>query len=994
MTQPLQTEAIKNFLTHRTHKDLADLYGANMEVQVMAAQDEGTVTGGEYMGHTWRGFTDGTQVWKSIRIPLGANSVEKCHYSPKPMSWDLSLHCEGIGLTGWDWEAKVSRWVGFDFDAMIGHSTKHDKRLSDEELTKLEAVVREVPWVTLRRSTGGRGLHIYVMLDGVPTATHTEHAALARSILGLLAAETGHPLHAAVDICGHVLWVWHRKMTATNGGLQLLKQGTSLSKVPQNWKDHLDVVTGKRKRSVPSFIKDGNREGLEKIFEQLSGQNVKAILDEQHQSLIKFLQESDLLYWFDPDNHMLVTHTASLAKAHTQLGLKGVFKTIATGTDANDHNCFMYPIKNGAWAVRRYSPGVAEAETWSQDGNGWTKCYFNREPDLRTAAQAFGGVENKNGEFIFTDAETAAKAATQLGARIELNPIFSQRPTRFSLMKDGRLHVQLVHEAGDKPENMLGWHTEKGHWKRIFEIRRNPEDALSAAAINCDSDIRHIVANGEDYGWAIHTSGWQIEPLTHVKIHLAGLGLKPQEINQCLGSAISNPWKMVNRPFEPEYPGEREWNKDAVQFRWPPSPPGDTIPTFPTWDKVLRHCGEGLDTAIAADAWCSRNGILTGRDYLLHWIASLFQKPTEPLPYLFFWGAQDSGKSIFHEAIAAILTGGVESANVCLFNNSGFNGELEHAVLCVVEEIDLTKNNSIYNKIKELVTARTFLLHKKNITPCSVVNTLHWVQCGNDRKYVPISVGDTRIVVTQVQSLDPSETIPKTDLIRLLERESPDFIRYCLDLHLPKSNSRLALPVIVTADKTEAERDSMNLLEAFISEHCYVYPGNMVEYDDFWQAFFDNLPDSEKLEWSKTRMGKSLPLQHGKGKLRRNNRQYIINISLSDPHKKPKLKKLMIKDGYIALHGDVRVRTAIDRSRDSTYGISEAGVPENAPADWINLSTPPMAEEEADLEMIERNNVLLRAGMDPDAVPPVVSSQEPTTSNPGPTETSEGPING
>ena len=70
-----------------------------------------------------------------------------------------------------------------------------------------------------------------------------------------------------------------------------------------------------------------------------------------------------------------------------ELKLVGVFDTNSQGRNPGNPNCFLFPLPNGAWRVYRFSPGVAEAETWTQDGEGWTTCYFNRRPDLALAAK-------------------------------------------------------------------------------------------------------------------------------------------------------------------------------------------------------------------------------------------------------------------------------------------------------------------------------------------------------------------------------------------------------------------------------------------------------------------------------------------------------------------------------------------------------------------------------------------------------------------------------
>ena len=64
---------------------------------------------------------------------------------------------------------------------------------------------------------------------------------------------------------------------------------------------------------------------------------------------------------------MLVTHTYWLKEAHKALGFKGTFETSArAGAKSTDINCFAFPLRNGAWVVRRYGNGTAEAPTWAR----------------------------------------------------------------------------------------------------------------------------------------------------------------------------------------------------------------------------------------------------------------------------------------------------------------------------------------------------------------------------------------------------------------------------------------------------------------------------------------------------------------------------------------------------------------------------------------------------------------------------------------------------
>ncbi len=890
-----QIDAVKRFLGSKTRPDLASLYSADMEVQVIVGQDGGERINKTYNGHTWTGYTDGIQTWKPFRIPRNARTEPEYDLSTT-MSFDLEKHAEGIGMTGWDWKNRCSKWVAFDFDAMTGHSENHVKRLTNQELQNIKSIVSNVPWVTIRKSTGGQGLHLYVFVDNVPTANHTEHAALARGIIGKLIAITGYDFESRVDICGSNMWVWHRKMLGTDG-LELIKEGEVLTDIPPNWRDHLCVVSGKRKRSVPGFISDKSSE-VEKLYDELSGQRNKVALDEEHKDLIKFLETNGCYWSYNQDDSMLIAHTFDLKQAHSELGMRGVFETIAQGSErGTDKNCFLYPLRNGGWAVRRYSPGVAEAPTWEQDGQGWTRCFLNVEADLKTAARRYGGREDTDGSFHFREVSMAAEAMQMLGINVPYSRSLSMSQANLKTLKDGKILFSIDFDPDKSLDSAMDdWLKKKGRLNKIFKPKiSNQSNEIEVG--NFDEIIRHLVtSNNENYGWTLKDdNGWRREPLEHIKIFLGTLGLDSKAIATALGSAISKCWTVVNKPFQPEYPGNREWNKDGAQLLFNPTINTDNL-KYPNWTKVLEHCGQGLNEAISHDAWCKANGILNGADYLKCWIAALVQKPSEPLPYLFFYSYEENtGKSSFHEAISLLMsTNAVVRADYALTNNNGFNAEIEHAILCIIEETSLQQNRTAYNRIKDWVTARTISLHRKGSTPYTITNTTHWVQCSNDPSYCPIFSGDTRITMINVKPFeDVTDIIPKRELLEKLEYEAPDFLAELITLELPKPTSRLSLPIIVTSEKQAAADRNKDVLELFLEQECYKVDGSMVNYGELYDKFRSWMDPNEQYKWTKTKFGKEIVRYYPKGRDPKNGQFCIGNISMVKPISNQKLPRLV-----------------------------------------------------------------------------------------------------
>lgn len=869
---PNRSVAIKNFLMHSTHPDLAALYHRGMECQVNVAQDGGERVSGEYMGRQWHKWQDPNtgQTWGSFRIPRNAKSEPEDNDTE--MKFDISVHAEGIGMTGWNWVDRRSYWVAFDFDDITGHSDRHGQKMTPDQILEVQNAAARIPWVTVRKSTSGRGLHLYVFLEPFPTNNHTEHAAVARAILGKMSALTGFDFNARVDVCGHNMWVWHRKMQNTDG-LTLLKAGNVLEEPPPNWVDHINVIKGVRRKTLPKFAEQsaaGDLSESDRLFNELTSQSAHIPLDDGHKKLITWLEENKAMVWWDSDHHMLVTHTFHLKEAHAKLGLKGLFDTIAQGTEyGNDQNCFLFPARRSSWTVRRFTPGVMEHSSWTQDGSGWTRCFFNHDPDLSTASRSLGGVEHTAGGFIFREAHLATVAADAMGIRVAIPDWLLKRRAKLRTHKDGqRLVVEIDQDASDSPRNgeMDDWINEKGKWKRIFytPVASIPESESGGY----DDLVRHLITeNGGDYGWVIKRDGqWGDECYSNIKIAMKSAGIaNMKEMELILGSSVMKPWKVVNRPFQPMFPGDREWNRDAAQFRFTPSQNKDRK-VYPNWTRILSHVGQSLDAAVQENGWAQANAIKTGADYLKVWLASLFQHPLEPLPYLFLWGPQDSGKSIFHEAVSQLLTKGYMRADSALTNPTGFNAELRYAIICVIEETDLRKNKMAYSRIKDWVTARLLPIHEKAKTPVVMPNSTHWVQCSNHKDHCPIFPGDTRITMIHVPALDLAEMIPKSVFMKDLEKEAPDFLGELMQLELPAPASRLNIEVIRTQDKIDLEQANRTALEQFLEEKVHYVLGSMVSISDFYVKFVEQLDPQEIPYWTKQKISSQMDSRFPKGR--------------------------------------------------------------------------------------------------------------------------------
>ena len=858
---PLVSEALYNFLQARktpANVDLVDRWSVAMETQVNVIAGDGEPVAGKKS--TW---SNGSDTWHSIRIPKNAASDPT--WDDYKIGYPFDLYAEGIGMTGFDWEARRSRHFGYDFDALTGHA--QGIGIDEKELEKVKQAACALPYVEVRRSTGGGGIHLYVYLDeaGVPTANHTEHAALARCILGMMSADVGFDFASAIDACGHVMWIWHRKMSAENHGLEIIKPATKrlgVADLPANWRDHIEVVKGRRTKVRINEVAENDVDP----FEALASSRKIIPLDESHKAQIEALMRSGATTLWVADHHLLQTHTTALrdlleGPEDKALKLVGIFKTISEGRDPGTPNCFLFPLPNGAWRVYRFSPGINEADTWTQDGQGWTTCYFNRYPDLATACTRLGGVEREQGGYVFASAAAAIQAAKTLGEDLTLPDNIGDRKVTLKAHKDGRLVVEIERKKEEGP--IEGWDDKKGKYVKIFTVKTDPKEDDELDFNEFDGVIRAVeTAAVEHAGWVMKKQKeWVRHPASNVKMLLQSLGHAKNEAEAIMGAAAARGWRLVNLPFREEYPGGRQWNLDAAQFKYKPAElADDEVPCHPHWDLIFEHIGHELTPVLRELPWAIEANIKTGAAYLRSWVACAFRDPFQPLPYLFFFGPEDSGKSIFYESLQRLVTKGVVKAERSL--TSEFNGELSGAIICAVEETDISKAPGAHAKIKEYSTGRTILIRKMRHDCFEQPNATHWVQTANKRENCPVFPGDTRITAISVGDLLEEQKIAKPKLEPLLDQEAPHFLYTLMHMELPPMIDRLRLPVVTTASKREAQEDNQTVVEDFIAQCCAQTPGKHTVFAEFYDRFQQWLGASEKHAWSKNRVGRELPVRH------------------------------------------------------------------------------------------------------------------------------------
>ena len=845
-------EGITNFLNNRQADSpfLLSRYTVDLETQVMCDTDgEPGDTSGTYRD------SEG-QVWGNKRWPHQAGTNPQ--YNDPTLTFSPAAHVDRIGTTWWNYVTKRSVAVGIDIDSKDGHAsttTTHDQDTIESLIDKLA----KLEYVTIVRSTGGKGIHVYVFFDEAsqPVANnHHEHTIVARKTLECISKDVGEDLRSLVDCVGSVFWIWAKSSPEDHPGFSLVKEGK-----PFDTSRLASVV-------LPTASYRGSSQTDFEIVQ----------LDDEHKRILEAINAQPYYFNIRADMNLIHTHTCAIRDAVANgLGVRGEFVTNSNGSDPNTANCFLAPQSGGVFRVYRFGQTKHEPAWDFANGKNW--CYLNDEAAPEEIVSRYAE-KYQAGKYLLTPGGVAELAAS-LG-----EPLVGAAPDdAWAVVVDGVVELRSKHGAD-------GWVKVGGIHKKVI-VPKQSGDLRDRLLRKCDDKIRFVVQGGSPRGW-FHKLGdgtW-LEHRTYGDLACLVKDKFGEFADRAHTLMMENPWDLVRLPFEPEYPGRRRWNRDAPQLACQPADSGGDHHHF---DLILEHVGQDLDEAVQTSEWCRKGNILTGSDYLRTWLACLIHHTDQPLPYLFLAGPQNSGKSIVHEACRYLFTGGITSANSAL--TSGFNAELSGCFLVYIEERDLAdRKYNAYEKIKEWVTGRELLVTEKYQTPTTVPNFLHFIQMANSTQHLPLEDGDTRIVAIDVPAL--KHPVPKAIMEAALRKEAPRFLRSLLNTIVPPPTDRLRIPALQTRTKELMERRAMSDLMAFRKEAMYDCAGHKIELTSFLKSFaaycdsINKAPDREFLVIQEIIL-RSDRFQLGV----RSGKQYLVNVTL-DKNAKPKDKPIELdKDG-------------------------------------------------------------------------------------------------
>lgn len=233
------------------------------------------------------------------------------------------------------------------------------------------------------------------------------------------------------------------------------------------------------------------------------------------------------------------------------------------------------------------------------------------------------------------------------------------------------------------------------------------------------------------------------------------------------------------------------------------------------------------------DALCGGNKAVN--EYFIKWLAHIIQFPeTKTGTCMMFKSDQGSGKSEFFDWFGHAIIGKTYY-NSCpeISHLAGhFNSTLENKILVHLEEVNMYSiNNSILNKLKDLITGKSNNIERKGVdVECGVMSHLNIAASTNKNLNGLFEPGDRRSVVSECKMLYPANDPRWSSYVSYYKdpRTGPNFAHYLMSI---ETSTTILKNIPETETKNRIINSGAPLFARFIyDEYCNIKFG---EYSVF-----------------------------------------------------------------------------------------------------------------------------------------------------------------
>jgi hypothetical protein len=211
-------------------------------------------------------------------------------------------------------------------------------------------------------------------------------------------------------------------------------------------------------------------------------------------------------------------------------------------------------------------------------------------------------------------------------------------------------------------------------------------------------------------------------------------------------------------------------------------------------------------------------------DYMIKWMAHLFQKPTEKPPIgIILQSEQGAGKDLFFGWFIQHLLGSKFGLTTQHFDKvvGRFNCCIQNKMLVVINEIVADgnyKKEDQYEIMKSLITESKQVIEKKGFDPIEFKSYSRFIFCSNSDKPLKIEQGDRRYFVLKFnKSLEPNYY---SNLVSNLTQDTANhFFTYLNQLPIDDFNIS-QFPITQSRQEIQELSESKDI--KFIKEHKWV----------------------------------------------------------------------------------------------------------------------------------------------------------------------------
>lgn len=695
-----------------------------------------------------------------------------------------------VGFNGHDPINKQTFAVPIDFD--VDHGAK---AITPEQRDTIIASVEQhqPPGVILCHSTGGSGLHLWILLETpIPTpgdtleeqnAQHQLNCRRACCVLNSMLPDINLP--PLVDVIGQNTWVY--TSTPKPDSFRLIYE--SDARFPAV--DPSTPIQG-----FPTSHGAIKKSGVE--------------LADMTPRQWEVLDRLDCSLNYDHASNIISGHSAAfLPIADELVGVS--YKLDNPGSRLHEPNCVIIPLKERGFIVALYGTSVDKpGPNWWLSGSHHWCCFVDVFPSLDDLA------DYQDGEIIGKDTVfTGPDRASVLRACGLTTDLPNDLDLYVRDTNKGRVFRQPKDETEDNPgkagQRRGSFIYNRGWWTHT--LKKSREERKKKTKVKVVALVEHGKSVGvrlcDPQGDETIASSW-IDHGPRTANVITRQGYSPDQAVDVIQRAEANYMHVDYRPLMPLFlppieggPRER-MNLTQVQYNATPA-----TGEFPFIRSIFAHLGKNLTPYVVDSPACQQLGIVDGPDYLRHWacmtLKALDKRPR--LPAIQMFGPKSGGKSAWWLLFSSLLRGGRGVASIyrAVTSDTGFNKVLQDCIVAYLDEKDCSRSK-IRDSFKEMVSATKVDIRKMQTDEYRIDATFSIFAAYNYLNHGVHDLEDRRCIFLQVDPLPADVRVSDTQFQERVKSEAAAFLHHVQQYEPLDSKRPLYLPVLVTAGKVEGWR--------------------------------------------------------------------------------------------------------------------------------------------------------------------------------------------